>query len=377
MAKIYILYRRYIPNTAISNRLLAFARGFSELGINTEVVMFSPNENYDRIELSLPNVCFNHYWEHHYLKYGILKYISIFSYMMEFISKLKKGDKVLLMGGTDILPLLLRRKGVDIYVERTEHPDVVAQGNAFFKVSPKKEILYLKRVKAIFVITTALKNYYKEKGIEEKNIHIINIVTDVERFKNLKRAARDGRYIAYCGTVSNNKDGVDELIKAFSITARTHPDVKLYIIGKAPKKDEESENIRLIKDLKVEDKVVLTGLVTTRQIPYLLKNAEVLALDRPDNIQAKYGFATKMGEYLLSERPVVVTKVGDFPLFLKDGESALLANPSDAEHFASKLNWVLDNPEEANAIGKRGAEVAMREFNYYSESKKIADVLFM
>ena len=72
----------------------------------------------------------------------------------------------------------------------------------------------------------------------------------------------------------------------------------------------------------------------------------------------------------------MVTKVGDFPLFLKDGESALLANPSDAEDFASKLNWALDNSESANEIGKKGAEVALKEFNYLSESKKIASVIF-
>ena len=372
----YILYRRYIPNTAVSNRLLAFARGFSELGIETEVVMFSPNEKYDKIGLLLPNVHFNYCWERHYINRGALKYFSIFSYMLGFVRKLNKGDKVMLMGGTDILPLLLKKKGIDIYVERTEHPDVISIGNAFFKVTPQQEINNFKRIKGLFVITTALKRYYIENGLRDDIIHIINIVTDVERFKNLKRTSVRDRYIAYCGTVSNNKDGVDELIKAFAITAKLHPDVKLYIIGLIPKKNEEKDNLKLIDDLGITDQVVFTGLVTAKQMPQLLKNAEVLALDRPDNLQAKYGFATKMGEYLLSGRPVVVTKVGDFPLFLKDGESALLANPSDANDFATKLNWALDNPKAAEDIGRRGAEVAMREFNYLTESKKIADVIF-
>ena len=203
--KLYILYRRYIPNTAVSNRLLAFVRGFSELGINTEVVIFSPNERYDKIDLSLPNVRFNHCWEQHYMKWGAMKYVSIFSYMIGFVCKLKKGDKVLLMGGTDILPLLLKKKGIDIHVERTEHPEVVSVGNAFFKISPRKEIENYKRIKGLFVISTALKRYYAEKGIADDKIHIINIVTDVERFKNLKRLAASERYVAYCGTVSNNK----------------------------------------------------------------------------------------------------------------------------------------------------------------------------
>ncbi len=373
---LYILYRRYIPNTAVSNRVLAFARGLSELGISAEVMIFSPDEHYSRITMTLPRVKFHHCWEKYYIKYGFLKYASIFFYMFTFVRKLKSGDKVLLMGGTDILPLLFKKKRIDIYVERTEHPEIVATGNAFFKISPQKEIDYFKHINGLFVITTALKSYYVERGIGEDKIHIINIVTDVDRFKDLTRVIGKTRYIAYCGTVSNNKDGVDELIKAFAITSKTHPDVQLYIIGKTPKRDEETGNIMLIKELGIEDKVVMTGLVTARQMPALLKNAEVLALDRPDNQQAKFGFATKMGEYLLSERPVVVTKVGDFPLFLEDGISALLANASNPTDFASKLDWALDNPCAADMIGRKGAEVAMKEFNYLSESRKLVNVIY-
>lgn len=376
MPKLYILYRRYIPNTAISNRLLAFVRGFSELGIETEVVMFSPSERFDKIEFTLPNVRFNHCWERHYMKHDFLKYISIFSYMIAFFRKLRKGDKVLLLGGTDILSLLLKRKGIDIYVERTEHPEVIAAGNRFFKIKPEKEIKNYKRIAGLFVITTALKRYYADKGVPPNKIHIINIVVDVDRFKDIVKNQDGGRYIAYCGTVSNNKDGVDELIKAYALTSKVHPDVKLYIIGQAQYNDKASENLQLIQDLDLKDKIVFTGLVTADKIPSLLKNAEVLALDRPDNLQARFGFATKMGEYLLSTRPVVVTKVGDFPLFLKDGVSALLANPSDAVDFSSKLTWALDHPTEANEIGMKGAEVALREFNYLGEAQKMARVIF-
>lgn len=374
----YILYRRYIPNTAKGNRLLAFLKGFSELGIHAEVVFFSPNESFDKIDTIFPNISCSYYWEHGYIKRGGLKYLSIIGYFLSFIFKLKKGDKVLLLGGVDILPLLMKikRKGVEIYVENTEYPDIVAQGNRFFKITPQKEIDYYKKIDGLFVITTGLKQYYTDNGIEAEKISIINIVTDTIRFKNVRPLTTSDKYIAYCGTVSNNKDGVDELIKAFALTSKVHPEVKLYIIGQTPFKEDKSGNIALIQSLGLDDKIIFTGLVPASEMPSYLCGAEVLALDRPDNIQAKYGFATKMGEYLLSERPVVVTKVGDFPLFLKDGESALLANPADASDFSSKLNWALEHPEEAAIIGKCGATVAMKEFNYLTEAGKIAEVIF-
>lgn len=373
----FILYRRYIPNTAKGNRLQAFLKGFSELGIQAEVVFFSPNESFDKINTDYPNIRFKYYWDHGYLNQNGLKYLSIICYFLSFIFRLKNGDKVLLLGGIDILPLLMRmkRKGVEVYVENTEHPEIVAQGNRFFKITPEKEIDYYKKIDGLFVITTGLQKYYIDNGIEAEKTHIINIVTDTKRFEKVKPFETTDKYIAYCGTASNNKDGVDELIKAFALTSKKHQDVKLYIIGQSPSNEDKSGNLALIHSLGLDEKIKFTGLVPASEIPSYLCSAEVLALDRPDNIQARYGFATKMGEYLLSERPVVVTRVGDFPLFLEDGVSALLANPADAVDFASKLNWALDHPKEANAIGKRGAEVAMQEFNYFLESKKIADVI--
>ncbi len=132
-----------------------------------------------------------------------------------------------------------------------------------------------------------------------------------------------------------------------------------------------SGNLELIENLGVKNSVIFTGIVSAAEIPQILKNATVLALDRPDSLQAQCGFPTKLGEYLLTENPVVVTKVGDIPLFLKDGETALLAEERNPHEFSSKLLWALEHPAEAIEIGKAGAQVAMREFNYLNETKKI------
>lgn len=222
----------------------------------------------------------------------------------------------------------------------------------------------------MFVISTALKEYYMSLGILEENIVVLNMTVDSNRFEGLRKQLSEP-YIAYCGTASNNKDGVDELIKAFAIVHKTHPEVKLYIIGNIPQKKDISGNLKLIESLNLKNSIVFTGVVTAADIPQILKNAVVLALDRPDSLQAQCGFPTKLGEYLLTENPVVVTKVGDIPIFLKDGESALLAEERNPQEFASKIIWALDHSDAAAEIGKKGAEVALEKFNYLTETKKI------
>ena len=111
-------------------------------------------------------------------------------------------------------------------------------------------------------------------------------------------------------------------------------------------------------------------------MPQILKNAKVLALDRPKNKQADYGFPTKLGEYLLTENPVVVTKVGTIPDFLEDGVSALMSEERNPEEFASKICWALEHPDEAAIIGRAGAEVAMKYFNAQIEGDKMYNIMF-
>ena len=41
MNKFYVVCNTYYPNTAFSNRVFSFLRGFSELGVDAEVVFIS------------------------------------------------------------------------------------------------------------------------------------------------------------------------------------------------------------------------------------------------------------------------------------------------------------------------------------------------
>lgn len=370
MNKVYIVCNSYQPNTAPTNRLLSFVRGFSELGIKAEVVFLSPNSEKSKVNKQYPHITFRYMWEKLHFSNRIVNKIAEEYYGWKFARSLKPGDVVFLTNFGNIFFKVINKKGVKVIHEKTEHPDVYS----FKGFNIKRYKHEVKKVNGMFVISTALKDYYASLGLSKDKIEIVNMTVDSNRFVGLTKQPSE-KYIAYCGTASNNKDGVDELIKSFAIVHKVFPDVKLYIIGKTPDKDDVSGNLNLIDNLGIKESVVFTGIVSAAEMPQILKNAAVLALDRPDSLQAQCGFPTKLGEYLLTENPVVVTKVGDIPLFLKDGKTAILAEERNPHDFSSKLIWALQHPEEASKIGKAGALVAMREFNYLNETKKIVDVI--
>lgn len=375
MSKFYIVRGEYEPNTAPINRLLAFVRGFEHLGIKVELVFLFPNWRKDKLVLNSEYVSVSHLWDsmpiyRNRIRAKLLK--------NALIAPLKKkiccGDTVFLSGLCENIHLFNGLKGVAVYHEMTEHPDVVVWRMKYWK---DRYLKNCKKLSGLFVISTSLKKYFANVGVPEDRIHIINMTVDPQRFEGVEKQPTDDKYIAYCGTASNNKDGVNRLIEAFAIVAKKHSDVKLYIIGKAPSVTEESGNLQLVEELGIKDRVVFTGIIPAKEMPQILTNAAVLALARPNNLQAQNGFPTKLGEYLLTGNPVVVTKVGDIPLFLKDGESALLAEPDNVEEFAEKLCWALENTEAPMIIGKRGKEVAMKSFNATIETTRIRDIMFV
>lgn len=367
---IYIVAYSYAPNTASTNRLQAYLKRFVEKGLRVTLVYFHPDASYSKHD-SLPiGVDALYYWER---KYSSNKYVQLILNhlnIIHFVKSLPRDAKVFVYGAVDVVHELVKRKDIHVFHERTEHPEVIGYRKIPFSPSIKQYLMDCQKLDALFVISTCLKDYFVDKGVGEDKVIIVNMIVDPTRYNGVVRTPSE-RYLAYCGVIYNNKDGVDDLIRAFAIVSACHKDVKLYILGKIMTSADSEANIKLIEELNLKEKIKLCGEVPASEMPQMLKNAEILLLARPDGLRARAGFPTKLGEYLMSENPVVVTAVGDMPLFLEDKVSALLAEPGNIQEFADKVNWCLENSELSKMIGYKGKQVAEKCFNYQIEADKI------
>jgi len=373
MGRIFFIAKTYSPNAASDIRYRSFLSGLKgEKEIS--FVFFLPDEKRSKFVSTEANIKVVHKWKTACPSNKILKQVFYFYHLIKFVFLLKSGDVVIDLACCEMLPFLLLRKDIKVYYEISEHPEVSLSSSRVFAPSLKIFISQCKRLNGLFVISNALKEFFVAEGVSEERIHIINMTVDESRFSFLKKTIKE-RYIAYCGTASNNKDGVNQLILSFANVVRKHPNIKLYIIGKNPDKNQEFSNGALVKVLQLEDNIIFTGALPYTQIPQLLKDAEILALARPDNKQAKYGFPTKLGEYLMTGNPVVITNVGDVSLFLTDKKNALIAEPDNVESFSEKLIWAIENPEEAQLIGIQGKMIAQKCFNGTIEGRKILQIV--
>ena len=386
MSRIVFLSRKYCRGEAWCNRLLAYANGFKKYGVDVKLVFLitdssdnSQLEDFNGLDvLFLSNV-------------GKVseKVKKAWYYLRSLIgigSVLKKEDVIITTdgGGLFLLFLHLFFGKHFLFSEITEHPLIFG--------APKGDDGLMKRLKmschrlhvklnnqllrnnaGVFTITNSLRDYYLTQGIGSHKICVINMFVDVKRFELPETECE--HYIAYCGTLSIEKDGLDVLLKSFAIFHREYPTYSLHLIGPYMNQRTEIVITETIGKLGIKEYVRLVGKVSPAEMPKHLKNARILALSRPDNLQNRNGFPTKLGEYLATGRPVVVTSIGEIPVYIHDGVNGFLAEPSSIDSFAEKLKSAAHDYEKSLLVGKRGKELAYNEFSSEIQTKKALDFI--
>lgn len=295
-----------------------------------------------------------------------------------------KPDIVFVHPSLEPLELFLSTfKGVRSFLTMTElneFNDVVVKQSkniAQKRINYKRELLltkhFLPSVDILLVMTKTLLKHYMSIGTNPlAKVFHLPMTVDLERFNALKHKNNDslsGDYLAYCGSSSFHKDGVDVMIKSFAKVLDVFPELTLKIA--AFWEWDGKKMMNLIKELKLEGNVEYLGALDRSEIPAFLKDARLLLLPRPQTRQADGGFPTKLGEYLATGNPVCATTVGEIPDYLTDGEAVFFAKPGSVESLADAIIMALKDSAKAQSVGANGRKVAEAHFSQDVQAGKL------
>jgi glycosyltransferase involved in cell wall biosynthesis len=263
-----------------------------------------------------------------------------------------------------ITMLIARFHRVPVVHELTEYPDQVVGHNWYGWITVRLfERFFVRGLSGALVISRALETYVKTLN---RRLQIIRFPA-IASFSNddIEPKTLPSRpscfHIVYTGSLSEPKDGVVTLLRAFAAIDPHAISACLSIYGhgtEAQRTDIQTS----IKSLDLCDTVVLHTPVPHAKVRAIMATADLLVLARPMSRQAQGGFPTKLAEYLAAGRPVLTTITGDIGRYLCHNIDSYLVPPDDTEAFAGAMRYAWSNRSQLEAVGQAARATARAHF---------------
>ncbi|MBN1181896.1 MAG: glycosyltransferase family 4 protein [Bacteroidales bacterium] len=384
--KILIITSEAFPyGMAGTNRIISLSKGFLANGIDVKVIsMFKYGKPDNQISYIYEGTYEGIPYKNLLIPSGKIsgriirvikrkiKSILVFNF---FLLNLRHGTFVLYYAPEMLPAVMIRiltklRRSIFIK-EETEHPSIrIKSRGKLYKYIYLK--YYYGFFDGLFVITDMLHKYFRDELNFRKNIMLVPMIVDTDKFQ--PGESLNNKTIVFSGEYDVQKEGLDMLFGAFAKVLARYPDYKLNLYGQSKDQYHDDQIKRLILAKKFKNNLTLHGYKTRDELVSILKDAGIFVFTRPPSLQATYGFSTKLGEYLATGKPVIVTRVGEVERYLTDRENAFLCDPNETS-VAEKIFEIIGDYTYAMKVGSRGRMCVLKHFNNKLEARKIIDTI--
>ena len=386
------------PNgLAATNRIIAYSKGLLFNGVSIDVLITHPTDNYNNTEKlkkkgTFEGINFKYVTQRYKNKYKIIRALLHLSGLRSFIgflftaieiiknnrkkpydSILVSNDSIFFVFFYTIISKLIKVKLIFIF---DEFPKPIRHKlkNKIPIIKKYSYIIILRWVDGYVSISNKLMHFYND--LYSKPTFILPMIIDTSRFDNISYKFNNPSegYICYMGNMELSKDNVNIIIVAFSKISDSHPKINLHLYGQPTIQNLNYLN-KLVKDLNLSDRVFFKGIVPNSEVPNILQQALILVSSQPETVRASGGFPTKLGEYLASGIPTLITNVGENSKYVKDDIHLYFSTPNDFEMYASKLNYILNNYDQAKHVANNGKKFIELNYSYKQVGKKMKDFI--
>lgn len=261
-----------------------------------------------------------------------------------FIKRAKKSGK----------KIVLHQHGGDFKTYYNKELDEAGRKNL-------KEILDMGDV--LLVLTQGWKEFFGQIIAPEKITVLSNGISVSDYVNNDNTAGeKDFNSVLFLGRICRDK-GVDELLDAMKKIHEVNDKAHLYV-GGIYEDSLYKEKVEACRDF-----VTYIGWVTGEDKNKYLDKCGILAL--PSYFE---GFGMVIIEALLHRCAVVASAVGGIPEIIDEGVDGYLFPPKDTKAVKDALEKVMENHENAAAMGQRGQKKVIERYSVEENIKKLKEI---
>lgn len=394
----------YPDGMASTYRIHCYARALLKEKVHVQVVSVLP-KNYRsgaakwKLEESYEGVPYTIIWNSNKFNIKVLNYFraEFQSYLLLWYLLWNTSQfSVLWLYGMGTLPRLIllpimNMLGKKVVLELNEYP-YATEGSRLTRIAMVKHTLQwitlefvFPRFHGIICISEALIKVVKQNAPKVKILKVpILISKEAPKEKPhpeiQKLLSKNSKYIFHAGSLSNQKDGIIDVFRAYVKAAskiRSEGNELYFVLSNNRTHTHIWSQIEeILKSNGLEENIVVTGYLNEQELSYCLAHSSCLIINKPNSFQNRYNFPTKLGDYLLSGRPVVIAASGlEVNEFVNHKQNALVVSSNNIDQMCNAITELINDRAFANQIGQNGIRTAVKNFHFRTHSKRILHFL--
>lgn len=263
----------------------------------------------------------------------------------------------------------------------TYHHDVVGSGWLGILFKWHRKILMPKILERADKIIVSSLDYAKNSNIKDifkknpEKFFEVPFGVDTEKFAPAeprtdlvkKFELLPGRTILFIGGLDRAHyfKGLEVLIRAKAEVANA----KILVVGDGGLRPYYE---KMVADLNLKNKIIFAGSLPAEDLPAYYNLADVVVLPSLDQSEA---FGIVLIEAAACGKPTVASNLPGVRSVVEYGVNGFTFSPGNAKELAEKINYFLDNPNEAKKFGVAGRDRVLEKYDFKKVGERLEEVL--
>jgi glycosyltransferase involved in cell wall biosynthesis len=255
----------------------------------------------------------------------------------------------------------------DLWLDNALDIGYVERGSIPYRLVWRLERLALTRSDHVLVITETMAEHFASKhGVSSDRFTIVPFGVDAEQFTPATEPTQSNT-VVYTGNMGE-AHALRPFLSAFD---RLDGVAELELVGTGKRRDELE---RFCREQGIDDRVTFRGVVPRTEVPGILRDAAASIVPLKQEHRLDYARPTKLLESMATGTPYVASSLAEIDR-ITDSSNAGFAVDNDPEAIAAAISTVVEDPEGAHEMGRRGVAFVEREHRWPVLADRVAEVL--
>jgi glycosyltransferase involved in cell wall biosynthesis len=164
------------------------------------------------------------------------------------------------------------------------------------------------------------------------------------------------------------------LVDIVKILTQSFTNIQAIIIGNFSDENTKNEIVKKVKDLKLEDNIIIHDPVPFSRIKNYYEKSKIGICALYPNKKFLQAIPIKIFEYMAFGLPVIFSNKGVATKFITEYNTGILVNSYVPEQIAEAVLSLLNNENYYRELSANGKKAIIEKYSWHNEEQKLLNV---